>query len=165
MSSIRLVADTQAIARYRTNHELAFERARQEVIGDADRMAPRATGRLAASITTDGPARRTSTGIVGAYGSAERHAAQREFGGFIAPVRKRALSWVMPSGIRIVLGPGIRRKFAKVDKETGQVVIFVPGAGVMQKPGGPRQGYRPYLRPAADRWVAYLTDHLRALSS
>jgi hypothetical protein len=148
----------------KAEHVGAFERARQEVIRDADRGAPRLQGRLAASITTDGPARRTPAGVQGAFGSAERHAAMREFGGFIAPVRKKALSWISPTtGARIVLGPGIRRKFAKVDKATGQVVIFVPGAGVQQKPGGPRQGYRPYLRPAADRFSQYMADHLRAL--
>lgn len=160
-----LETDPSAIARFRTNHVLAFERARQEIISDADRNAPRKHGVLAASITTDGPAQRTSSGIRGAYGSAQRYAAMREFGGTIIPVRKKALSWVTDSGIRIVLGPGIRRKFAKKDPITGQLVVFVPGYGVTQRPGGASNGYRAYLRPAADRWGQYVTDHLKALSS
>ena len=165
MSQLRLEADPGALERYKHRHVMAFERARQEVIAMADRLAPRKHGRLAASITGDGPPRRTSTGLVGAFGSSERHAAMREFGGTIRPTRKKALSWISDRGIRIVLGPGIRRKFAKRDERTGELVIFIPGTGVTQRPGGPRQRspYTPYLRPAADTFAGAVTDHLKAL--
>lgn len=147
--------DQNAVESFRAKHERAFGRAREEVISFADRLAPRDTGRLAASITADGPPRRTMTGVEGSFGSAERHAAMREFGGTITPQRKRALSWVSKkTGARIVLGPGIRRKFAKVDKATGQVVIFVPGFGVTQVG-------KPYLRPAAAEFGRVMGDHLR----
>jgi hypothetical protein len=88
---------------------------------------------------------------------------QREKGGPIRPVRRKALSWVTKSGIRIVLGPTIRRKFAKVDKITGQVTVFVPGWGVQQRPGGPSNGYRPFIGPAGDRFGGFVGDHLRAI--
>jgi hypothetical protein len=146
--------DQQALESIKARHERAFSRAREEVIGFADRLAPRDSGRLAGSITADGPARRTANGVTGAFGSAERHAAQREFGGPITPQRKRALSWVNKAGVRIVLGPGIRRNFSKIDKETGQRVVFIRGAGVVQKG-------KPYIRPAAAEFGRVMGDHLR----
>lgn len=156
--------DSSALDGFRKKHELAFSRAREECISFADRGAPRDQGRLAASITSDGPPRRNAQGIIGAFGSAERHALMREKGGTIVPVRKKALSWISKTtGARIVLGPGIRRKFAKVDKQTGQVVIFVPGFGVTQRPGGPSNGYKPYLQPAGEQFGRVIGDHLRAV--
>jgi hypothetical protein len=159
-----LKLDAGGVEAFERKHLLAFERARDEVIADADRRAPRDMGTLAASIGPDGPARRGPMGVSGAFGSSLRYALMREFGGEIKPVRKRALSWVTKSGIRIVLGPGIKRTHGRRDSDTGELVIFVAKPSVVQRPGGPSNGYQPYLRPAAERFGEYLADHLRALS-
>lgn len=70
-------------------------------------------------------------------GSPLRHAAQREFGGTILPVRGKLLHWIDP-----ITG---EHRFAK---------------RVTQRPGGPRQGYRPWLRPAGDQFPAFMDEHL-----
>ena len=61
-----------------------------------------------------------------------------EKGGTIVPVRKRLLAWQDP-----ITGKWI---FAK---------------RVVQRPGGPRQGYRPWLGPAGEKFPEFMADHLR----
>lgn len=125
----------------------AYARATDEVVGEMRRNAPVSVSRgmklnagdvqggLRASLTFE------ATGhLQGRAGSPVRYAMQREFGGTILPVRKRFLSWVDP-----VTG---QRVFAK---------------RVHQRPGGARQGYKPFIRPAGDRFPEFMTDHLRAL--
>jgi hypothetical protein len=120
--------DPQALARMKQHHVTSFVRAREEVIGEARRNAPVSVSRgaglnsggvqggLRASITDDGPPRVSGGQIAGRFGSAARHALQREFGGPIYPVRRKALSWVDPAtGTRFVLGPTIKRNFVKVE--------------------------------------------------
>jgi hypothetical protein len=99
-------------------------------------------GGLRASITAT-PIQSVAGGMTRSVGSAARHAAQREFGGTIAPVRKPRLAWINPA--------------------TGKWIVLAKGRTVTQRPGGPRQGYRPFIRPAADRWPALMDEHLRML--
>ena len=167
--------DPAALNAMKQHHVRSFSRAREEVIGEARRNAPVSVtrgvglnvggvqGGLRASITDDGPPRVMGGVIFGRFGSAARHALQREFGGTIAPVRRRALSWVDPStGVRFVVGPNIRRNFSKIDKATGQRVVFIAKPFVTQLPGGPRQGHKPFLRPAGDKFGQFFADHVRS---
>lgn len=167
--------DPDALRRMRNNHVTAFVRAREEIIGEARRNAPvgaslgmglnkgTVQGGLRASITDDGPPKVSTTMIVGRFGSAVRHALMREYGGTIRPVRRSALSWIDPrTGVRFVVGPNIKRNFSKIDKATGQRVVFVRKPFIVQRPGGPRQGYKPFLRPAGEKFPQYFRDHLRA---
>lgn len=129
----------------------AFDRAVQEVVGDAKEKAPVSVSRgiklnagdlqggLRASITF----RMLPTGnheLKAQIGSSLRYAAMREFGGTIYPVRAQRLAWRDPvtGGFRVA-------------------------KSVTQKPGGPRQGYQPWLRPAGDKFNDYMGDHLAAL--
>jgi hypothetical protein len=133
---------------------LAFERSTQEVVGLAKENAPVSVSRgvkanvgdvqggLRASITAT-PIQRVAGGMTRMVGSAARHAAQREFGGVIAPVRKPRLAWIDPT--------------------TGQWIVLPKGRTVTQRPGGPRQGYQPWLRPAADQWPRLMDEHLKAI--
>ena len=129
----------------------AHDRAVQDVVGDAKENAPvgmtsgigiggfNLQGGLRGSITNR-PVVRHDGEHRDAVGSSARHAAMREFGGTIRPVRAQMLSWVDPAtGKRI---------FAKQ---------------VTQRPGGPRQGYRPWLRPAGDKYPQYMERHLRGI--
>jgi hypothetical protein len=132
----------------------AHDRAVQDVVGDAKDNAPvgmsgpaRVAGALLGSDTIQGglrasitnrPEKRTDAEHSDQVGSAVRHAAMREFGGTIRPVRAKLLHWVDPA-------TGEHR-FAKV---------------VHQRPGGPRQGYRPWLRPAGDNYPRHMEHHLR----
>lgn len=141
---MKLVTDHDAVLR---NSSLAFRRAGDEVAGEARRNAPVSVSRglklnagdvqggLRASITFE-----QSGPLSGRVGSPVRHAMMREFGGVILPVRKKLLSWIDP-----VTG---KRVFAK---------------RVVQKPGGPRQGYKPWLRPAGEKFGEFMEDHLKAL--
>lgn len=131
--------------------ETGFRRACEDVRGEAAENAPVSVSRglklnagdvqggLRASIAvTD--VRHDSEGWHARVGSALRYAMQREFGGVILPVRKKLLSWRDP-----VSGKWI---FAR---------------RVSQLPGGPRQGHRPWLRPAGDKFGSFLEEHLRLL--
>jgi hypothetical protein len=129
------------------NTSLAHRRAVDEVVGLAKRNAPVGVSRglklnagsvqggLRGSITADhfGP-------LSSRVGSPMRYAMMREYGGVILPVRRKLLSWIDPTTGR--------RIFAK---------------RVVQRPGGPRQGYKPWLRPAGDRYPEFMDDHLKAL--
>ena len=129
------------------NIDTAHARATDEVVGLMRRNAPVSVSRgaklnagsvqggLRASLTYEAESPRH-----GRAGSAVRHAMMREFGGVIIPVRKKLLHWIDP-----VTG---EHRFAK---------------RVVQKPGGPRQGYKPFIRPAGDKYPEFMTDHLRAL--
>jgi hypothetical protein len=147
---MRLVSDYSILNR---NIITAFERAKDETVGEAKRNAPVGVSRggkfnagdvqggLRASITAD----RTDVGafqLHSRFGSALRYAMQREKGGVILPVRKKMLSWRDP-----ITGEWI---FAK---------------RVSQRPGGPRQPrpYTPFIGPAGDRFPEFFSDHLRAL--
>lgn len=128
--------------------ETGFRRAVDEVVGEAKKNAPVSVSRglklnagdvqggLRASISA------TFTGRLAArVGSPLRYALMREKGGTIVPVRKKLLSWIDPiTGERI---------FAK---------------RVVQRPGGPRQGHKPYLGPAGDRFPEFMDDHMKAIS-
>jgi hypothetical protein len=139
------------LAVIRQHTETAFRRSMDEAVGDAKDHAPDGVSRgmklnagsvqggLRASITSEGPERR-GDGLYGRIGSPLRYAAQREFGGVILPVRKKMLSWRDP-----ITGKWI---FAK---------------RVVQLPGGARQGHKPWLRPAGDKWPDRFAEHLRAL--
>ena len=128
----------------------AFDRATEEVVGDAKENAPVSVSRgvklnagdiqggLRASITSRRVPSEPGT-LKAQIGSSLRHAAMREFGGTIYPVRAKRLAWRNPV--------------------TGG---FVVAKSVTQKPGGPRQGYQPWLRPAGDRFNDYMGDHLAA---
>jgi hypothetical protein len=128
----------------------AFRRAVQDVVGEAKQNAPVSVSRgfklnaldvqggLRASITSEA-IDVSPVGLSTRVGSAVRHAAMREFGGTIVPVRRRLLAWQDP-----ITGEW---RFAK---------------RVVQKPGGPRQGYKPWLRPAGDKFPAFMDAHLRA---
>lgn len=134
--------------------ELAFARSTQEVVGLMRENAPVSVtrgvgtnvgdvqGGLRASLTAT-PIQRVAGGLSRFVGSAARHAAQREFGGTIAPTRKPRLAWR--------------------DPVSGRLIVLPKGRTVTQRPGGPRQGYQPFIRPAADRWPALMDEHLRAL--
>lgn len=127
--------------------DTAFRRAGDECAGEARRNAPVGVSRglklnagdvqggLRASITFEVTGR-----LSGRMGSPVRHAMMREFGGTIIPIRKKLLSWIDP-----VTG---QRIFAK---------------RVVQRPGGARNGYRPFIRPAGDKFPQYIEDHLRAM--
>lgn len=122
-----------------------------EAVGDAKDHAPVSVSRglklnagnvqggLRASLTSEGP-ERGPDGLRGRIGSPLRYAMQREKGGVILPRRGRFLVWVDP-----VTG---RKIFAK---------------RVVQRPGGPRQGYKPFIGPAGDKWPGFMEDHLRAI--
>lgn len=135
--------------------EIAFNRAAEECVGGAREDAPvgrtgasgsnraETQGGLAASIHKERTQR--SPGVLRTrFGSSMRHAAMREFGGTIVPVRAKLLSWIDPAtGKRI---------FAKK---------------VTQAPGGRRGSAkhgRPYLRPNGDRFPTYMSEHLRSLN-
>jgi hypothetical protein len=127
--------------------DLAFSRALDEVVGEAQKNAPVAVSRglklnagdvqggLRASISAVMVAR-----LHARVGSPLRYAMMRERGGTILPVRKKFLSWQDP-----VTGEW---RFAK---------------RVVQRPGGPRQGHKPWLEPAGDQFPRFMDDHLRAL--
>lgn len=133
---------------------LAFARALQEVVGDAKENAPVGMtgasrtnihdthGGLRASITATAIVE-TPAGAVAMVGSGVRHAAMREFGGTIRPVRKPRLSWI--------------------DPRTGRRIVLPKGRAVTQLPGGVRQGRKPWLRPAAARFGSYMDAHLKRL--
>lgn len=130
---------------------LAFERAKQDVAGLAKQNAPVSVSRgmklnagdvqggLRASITAE-PTQETADGMKSRVGSAVRHAAMREFGGVIVPKRAKLLHWIDP-----ITG---EHRFAR---------------RVVQKPGGPRQGYKPWLRPAAEQFPRIMHAHLRGI--
>jgi hypothetical protein len=170
MAYIQVRTDPAAVARMRQNHVRAFERARLDVAGEAKRRAPvalygPAPGELRASIGPDGPARLTAQGVEGRVGSPLRYAMQREKGGIIRPVRRKALSWIdYSTGTRFVVGPTIPRNFSKIDKATGQRVVFIRKPFVSQRPGGPRQGYQPWLEPAGRMFPQFFGDHIRGSS-
>ncbi len=113
--------------------ELAFARATDEVVGQAKRNAPvGVSGGLRGSISA------TKTGNLSArVGSPLRYAMMREYGGTIRAVRKPFLKWRDPS--------------------TGR---WYQKRSVVQRPGGPRQGYKPWLRPAGDRFPEFMNDHM-----
>lgn len=129
------------------NIDTAHARASDEVKGEAQRNAPVAVSRglklnagsvqggLRASITyeADGPRQ-------GRVGSPLRYAMMREKGGVITPKRRKLLHWIDP-----ITG---EHRFAK---------------RVVQRPGGPRQGYKPFIGPAGDKYPDFMEDHLRAL--
>lgn len=117
------------------NNELAFARALDECVGDAKRRAPVRVGLLRGSIHSEMLGRMRAR-----FGSQLRYAWMRERGGTIVPVRARMLSWIDP-----ITG---RRVFAKK---------------VVQRPGGPRQGYQPYIKPAGDQFPKFMLEHLQAL--
>lgn len=174
-ATLTVVPDRNALAKMRGHTITSFVRAREECIGEARSKAPVSVtrgiglnsggvqGGLRASITDDGPPHVTETQITGKFGSGLRYAMQREKGGPIVPVRKLAISWVDPAtGIRFVVGPTIKRTHAEIDKVTGLKVIFVKKAGVVQRPGGPRQGYQSFIGPAGDKFPGFFSDHLRS---
>lgn len=140
-----LKTDRQVIPRI---VETAFGRATDEVVGEMRKNAPVGVSRgmklnagsvqggLRGSLTFE----RTGH-LQGRAGSPVRYALQREKGGTILPVRGRFLSWIDPvTGERI---------FAK---------------RVHQRPGGPRQGHKPFIAPAGDKFPDFMDDHLKALS-
>lgn len=128
--------------------EMGFRRAVEEVRGQAAENAPVSVSRgaklnagdvqggLRASIAVSEVVH-DATGWHARVGSALRYALMREYGGVILPVRKKLLSWIDPQ-------TGVRR-FAK---------------RVVQRPGGARNGYRPWLRPAGDMFPKFMDDHL-----
>lgn len=126
----------------------AFARAVEEVVGEARKNAPVAVSRgfkLNAG-DTQGGLRASITDVkVGdlhaRVGSTLRYALQRERGGTILPVRRKFLYWRDPS--------------------TGEWRV---AKRVVQRPGGPRQGYKAWLLPAGDKFPGFMEDHLRALS-
>lgn len=127
--------------------EGAFARAIDEVVGEAKRHAPVSVtrgvgynmgdvqGGLRASISAVKVGR-----LHARVGSALRYAMQREKGGTILPVRRKLLKWRDPA--------------------TGKWRV---ARRVVQRPGGPRQGYKPWLEPAGDRFEEFMDDHLRAI--
>lgn len=133
---------------------LAFERATQEVVGLMKEDAPvgvsrgmklnagEAQGGLRASLTAT-PIQNVAGGMSRFVGSGVRHAAQREFGGIIAPKRRPRLAWI--------------------DPVTGKWIVLRKGQTVSQRPGGPRQGYRPFIRPNADKFPALFDEHLKMM--
>lgn len=135
----------------KAHEELAFRRASDEAVGEAKDHAPvsvsrglklnagEAQGGLRASLTAEGPERRPD-GLYGRIGSPLRYAMQREKGGPIIPRRGRFLVWR--------------------DPVTGELIF---AKRVMQRPGGPRQGYKPFIGPAGDKWPGFFHDHLRAM--
>lgn len=141
---MKLTTDYRELHR---NIQTAHDRASDEVAGLARRNAPVSVSRglklnaggvqggLRASITAEKTGRLASR-----VGSPLRYAMMREKGGVIVPVRKKVLSWIDP-----VTG---QRRFAR---------------RVRQRPGGPRQGYKPWLGPAGDRYPEFMEDHLKAL--
>lgn len=138
-------------SRLDANIALAFTRAQLECVGQAQEDAPVSVSRgmklnagdvqggLRASITAETP-RKVGGDWFSRFGSALRYAMQREFGGVILPVRKKVLSWQ--------------------DPETGEWHF---AKRVAQLPGGKRQGNKPWLRPAGDRFPEFMEDHLRSL--
>lgn len=131
--------------------ETAFRRACEDTRGEAAEHAPVAVSRgfklnagdvqggLRASISvTD--VRHDGAGWHARVGSPLRYAMQREYGGEILPVRKKLLSWRDPA--------------------TGEWHF---ARRVMQRPGGPRQGYKPWLRPAGDMFPSFMDQHLQRL--
>lgn len=145
---MQLVADHRPLER---EVEIAFRRASEEVRGEAARNAPVSVSRglklnagnvqggLRASLAVS-EVHHDGQGWHSRVGSALRYAMQREYGGVILPVRKKLLSWIDPI-------TGVRRFARRVN----------------QRPGGPRQGYKPWLRPAGDRFPEFMDDHLTAL--
>ena len=143
---MRLVADHAELER---DIATSFRRACEDVRGEAAENAPVGVSRglklnagsvqggLRASINVE-DVRRTSEGWFARVGSPLRYAMMREKGGRIVPVRKRLLAWQDP-----ITGKWI---FAK---------------RVVQRPGGPRQGYRPWLGPAGEKFPEFMADHLR----
>jgi hypothetical protein len=129
------------------NIDTAHARATDECVGEARRNAPVSVSRgiklnagsvqggLRASLTYE-----ASTPRKGRFGSPLRYAMMREKGGTIVPVRARLLHWIDP-----VTG---EHRFAK---------------RVVQRPGGPRQGYKSFIGPAGDRYPEFMHDHLEAL--
>jgi hypothetical protein len=87
----------------------AFEASVDDTIADAERVAPKVTGRFAASII-HGPIERTSTGVRTTFGSTLSSARVKERGGFVPPygnlraprVRVRAQPTVTVAGPRWV---------------------------------------------------------------
>ena len=152
--------------------EIAFNRSVQECVGGARRDAPKGMtgsagsnrgqlqGGLAASIHAERTERQPGR-LRTRFGSSLRHAAMREFGGTIRPVRRKALSWIDPqTGRRIVLGPTIKK--THFDPKTN--TMFVAKPSVTQQPGGVRNGRKPYLRPNGKLFPRYMTEHLRSLN-
>lgn len=145
---MRLVAQHAPLL---ANVELAFRRSCEDVRGQAAENAPVSVSRglklnvgglqgsLRGSIAV-ADVGHDAEGWHGRVGSNRRYALMREKGGTILPVRKKLLAWQDP-----ITGKWI---FAK---------------RVTQRPGGPRQGYKPYLQPAGDRFGEYMAGHLKAL--
>lgn len=129
------------------NIDLAHARAADECVGEARRNAPVSVSRgmklnagsvqggLRGSLTYQAETSRS-----GRMGSPLRYAMMREKGGTIVPVRKKLLHWIDP-----VTG---EHRFAR---------------RVVQRPGGARQGYKPFIGPAGDKYPQYMEDHLKAL--
>lgn len=141
---MKLVTDDTVMPRI---IDTAFARSADEVVGEMRKNCPVSVSRgmklnagdvqggLRASLTFEKTSR-----LQGRAGSPLRYAMQREKGGVIVPVRKRLLSWIDP-----ITG---ERVFAK---------------RVVQRPGGPRQGHKPFIGPAGDKFPDFMTDHLKAL--
>lgn len=141
---MKLVTDDTVMPRIITT---AYARATDEVVGEMRKNAPVSVSRglklnagdvqggLRASLTFQRTGR-----LQGRAGSPVRYAMMREKGGVIVPVRKRFLSWI--------------------DPVTGQRIF---ARRVVQRPGGARQGHKPFIGPAGDKFPDYMTDHLKAL--
>lgn len=142
---MKLVADHRPLEQAIST---SFKRSCEDVRGDAAEHAPVSVSRglklnvgavqggLRASIAVV-DFRHDGSGYFARVGSALRYAMMREKGGVIVPVRKKLLSWQ-----DLISGKWI---FAK---------------RVVQRPGGPRQGHRPWLQPAGDRFAEFMTQHL-----
>lgn len=128
----------------------SFSRACEDVRGAAAKNAPVSVSRglklnagdvqggLRASINIT-EIRYDASGYHARVGSALRYAMMREKGGTIVPVRKKLLAWQDPT--------------------TGKWIF---AKRVVQRPGGPRQGYKPWLGPAGDQFVKFMGQHLAA---
>jgi hypothetical protein len=123
------------------NQKLAFRRANEDVVGQADENAPVRDGHLHASITwkmlLDG-----SNEMKSRFGSALRYAAIRELGGVIYPVRAKRLVWRDYEG-----------RFHASKK-----VVQAPGG----RRGSPKHG-KPYLKPAGEKFGEFMDKHLKQL--
>lgn len=123
------------------NVKLAFMRANEETVADADERAPVHDGALHASITWRW-VQQTGDVLKSQFGSALRYAAIRELGGVIRPVRAKRLVWRDYEG------------------------RFHSSKEVIQQPGGKRGSAKhgkPYLRPAGDAFPERMDKHLRSL--
>lgn len=123
-------------AAFLARHQQAHGRAVQRVLGLMRRNAPVDMGRLRGSLTNR-PVLRTDTRSVDMVGSALRYARIRELGGVIVPVRAKRLVWR--------------------DKAGG----WHSATRVVQRPGGPSNGYRPYGGPAVAQYPRIMAEEVR----